>query len=423
MREVSPESLDLCALIKPGDRIVWGQATGEPQTLCEALVRQRQDIGGVDVFLGACFSQTLQAEHADHIRMRGFGALGTASRLAKAGVLELVPCHVGQVARYIEEGYIGCDIAFVQVSPPGPDGRFSFGVIHDYIPAAVAAAHVVVAEVNDRVPWTYAARSLGKEDIDVAVRTSRPVLEASSAGIGGVEREIARHAGTYIVDGSVLQVGIGSIPDAILQSISDRRDLGLHSGMAGDALVDLVEAGAMTNGRKRIDCGVAIAGALIGSERLYRFAHLNRSLMMRDSSYTHNAVILEQLDNYVSINSATEIDLTGQVNAETAGRAYIGATGGQVDYVRAGHRSRGGHSIVACAATAQGGMTSRICAQIGGPVTTARSEVDVVVTEFGAAELRAQPLRERARRLIEIAHPKFREDLERAAYELLRRGY
>lgn len=422
-REIPASNLDLREFVGTGDHIIWGQATGEPQTLTEALVQQRESLGQVGVFLGSCFSRTLLPEHADCIRFSGFGAIGTAIELTKAGVLDVVPCHVSQIARYIADGHLRCDVAFVQVSPRGPDGRYSYGVIHDYTPAATAAARCVVAEVNDQVPWTFGARSLTDEDIDFLVPTSRPVVEVQAAKVGDVERTIAGHASRYIDDGTILQVGIGGIPDAILQSIADRRDLGLHSGMIGDALVHLVESGALTNARKKIDRGISVAGALIGTRRLYDFVHLNPLLRMNESSYTHGDAILAELDNFVSINSATEVDLTGQVNAETAGPNYVGGTGGQVDYVRAGHRSRGGRSIIAFSSTARGDTLSRIVAHLGGPVTTARNDVDVVITEYGAAELRAQSLRERARRLIAIAHPSFRESLERDAHELLRRGF
>ncbi len=422
-RELDAAALDLKGIVKAGDHIVWGQATGEPLSLTEALVRQRRELGNVDVFIGSTFSRTLRPEHADCLHITGFGAIGTATELSKAGVLDIVPCHVGQVARYISEKRIGCDVAFVQVSPPGPDGRYSFGVIHDYIPTAVSVARVVVAEVNDQVPWTYGANSLGIDDFDVLVPTSRPVLELKGGVVGDIELAIARHAHTYVGDGAVLQIGIGGIPDAILQSIGDRKDLGLHSGMVGDAFVDLIESGALTNARKPIDRGISIGGALMGTKRLYDFAHRNKSLLMRESAYTHGEATLAKLDNFVSINSAIEVDLTGQVNAEVAGGQYLGATGGQVDYVRAGHRSSAGRSIIAFASTAKNEEISRICGRLSGPVTTARSDVDVIATEYGAADLRAQPLRERVRRLIAIAHPKFRENLERDAHELLRRGY
>jgi acyl-CoA hydrolase len=216
-------------------------------------------------------------------------------------------------------------------------------------------------------------------------------------------------------------MGVGSIPDAILQSLGDRRDLGVHSGMVTDALVDLVETGVVTNARKPIDPGVSITGILVGTERLYRFAHMNHALGIRDALYTHGDAALIQLPNLVSINSAMEVDLTGQVGAEHTASEYIGGIGGQSDYIRAGQRAPQGHAILALPATARG--QSRIVARLSGSVTTPRSDVDVVVTEYGAAELRAQSLRERARRLIAIAHPDHREALEREAHGLFRRGF
>jgi acyl-CoA hydrolase len=221
----------------------------------------------------------------------------------------------------------------------------------------------------------------------------------------------------------VIQTGVGAVPDAILRLLTDRKDLGVHSGMLGDGLVDLVEAGVLTNARKEIDRGVSINGALIGTKRLYDWSHRNPTIRMTATGYTHDAGVLAQLSRLVTINSAIEVDLTGQINAETVGSAYLGGTGGQVDFVRAGVRSRGGHSIIALAATAKGGTISKIVTALNGPVTTARTEADVIVTEFGAAELRGQTLAERARRLVAIAHPDFREELEREAHEIAKRGY
>jgi acyl-CoA hydrolase len=193
--------------------------------------------------------------------------------------------------------------------------------------------------------------------------------------------------------------------------------------MIGDALVDLVEAGVVTNARKPFDAGVSVTTALIGTKRIYDFAHQNRAIAVRSSAYTHDAGVLSRLPKLVTINSAVEVDLTGQVNAEQSGAHYVGGTGGQVDFVRAGHRSPGGHSIIALPATAKGGKLSRITMNLSGPVTTARSDVDVIVTEFGAAELKGKTLAERARRLIAIAHPDFRDELERAARTIEQRGF
>jgi acyl-CoA hydrolase len=277
--------------------------------------------------------------------------------------------------------------------------------------------------VNERVPFTFGDATLPAARIDCAVHVARNPVEVAPAQIGGTDLAIAKIVAGYIEDGAVLQVGIGAVPDAILRLLQDRRDLGVHSGMIGDGLVDLVAAGVVTNALKPIDPGVSITGALIGTRRLYDFVDRNPKINMRSSSYTHSEAVLSRLARLVTINSAVEVDLTGQVNAEQSGGQYLGGTGGQVDYVRAGSRSRGGHSIIALPATAKGGKISRITAALSGPVTTARSDVDVIVTEFGAAELKGQTLAERARRLVRIAHPDFREELDQAAHNIRSRGF
>lgn len=409
MRVLPSASLDIAEFVRPGDHIVVGQATGEPQTLTETLVAQRARVGPVELFLGSCFSRSFAPEHADHIRFSGFGAVGTVRKLAAGGALDVVPCHVSQVARYIEAGLIGCDVAFVQLSPAGPDGRHSFGVINDYVQTAIACARIVVAEINDQVPYSFGDVGLPPERIDFAVYTSRPVVELPSVAIGAREQAIAGHVAPFVEDGSTLQVGVGAIPDAILHAIADRRDLGVHSGSIGDGLVALIERGIVTNARKPVDPGVSITGALMGTRRLYDFAHRNPAIALRASNYTHEATVLARIPNLVAINSAVEVDLTGQVNAEVAGGAYIGATGGQGDFQRAAHRAPRGHAIVALPSMA--GASSRIVSHVSGPVTVARHDADIVVTEYGSAQLKGCPLAERARRMIAIAHPDRRDAL------------
>jgi acyl-CoA hydrolase len=420
---VPGDHLDLSAFVRAGDHIVWGQACGEPTTLVEALIAQADTIGRVSAFAATSFSGILSAAAAEKFNLSSMGAIGALRTVAAAGRLSVIPCHVSQIGALIEQGVIGCDVAFVQVSPPDGDGNHSFGLINDFVQAAVAKARVVIAEVNERVPYTFGDAKLPAAQIDCAVHVTRMPVEVPPAQIGDTDLAIARIAAGYIVDGAVIQVGVGAVPDAILRLLHDRRDLGVHSGMIGDGLVDLVEAGAITNARKPIDPGVSVTGALIGTRRLYEFVDRNARISMRNSAYTHNEAVLSRLTRLVTINSAIEVDLTGQVNAEQSGSQYLGGTGGQVDYVRAGARSPGGRSIIALPATAKGGKISRITAALSGPVTTARSEVDVIVTEFGAAELRGQTLAERARRLIEIAHPDFRAELDRAAHEIRRRGF
>jgi len=414
--------LDLAKFLRRGDRIVMGQACGEPTTLLEALIKQGRDIGELSVFIATSFSGLFTPETADSFALSSMGAIGSLRSMTKAGKLSVIPCHVSQIGPMIEAGIIGCDVAFVQVSPADESGNHSFGLIADHVKAAVGKARVVIAEVNDQVPFTN-GEMLPASKVDVAVHVSRTPVQVPAAKIGETDEAIARHAAKYFEDGSVIQTGVGAVPDAILRLLHDRKDLGVHSGMLGDGLVALVEAGVVTNARKEVDQGVSINGALIGTQRLYDFAHRNSRIRMCSTAYTHDAAVLAKLSKLVTINSALEVDLTGQVNAEQSGSAYMGGTGGQVDFVRAGSRSPGGHSLIALPATAKDGALSRIVVNLSGPITTARSDVDVIVTEFGAAELKGQTLAERTRRLIAVAHPNFREELDRAAHTIRQRGF
>jgi acyl-CoA hydrolase len=414
--------LDLSRFLNPGDHIVFGQACGEPTTLIEAMIGQGAAIGNLSAFIATSFSGIFTPETADAFALSSMGAIGVLRSMTKAGKLSVIPVHVSQVGPLITAGIIRCDVAMIQVSPADADGNHSLGLIADYVQAAIAKARVVIAEVNDQVPFTL-GETIHASKIDVAVHVSRPPVEVQTATISDTDEAIARHCAQFIGDGSAIQTGVGAIPDAILRLLHDRKDLGVHSGMLGDGLVDLVEAGVITNARKAIDQGVSINGALIGTRKLYDWAHQNKAMRMCSTAYTHDAAVLARLDRLVTINSALEVDLSGQVNAEQSGTAYMGGTGGQVDFVRAGARSAGGHSIIALSATAKGGSLSKIVPTLSGPVTTARTEVDVIVTDFGAAELKGQSLAERCKRLIAIAHPDFRAELDKAAFDIRARGF
>lgn len=420
--QVTPESLDLRQFLRPGDHVVFGQACGEPTTLVEALIEQGTSIGSLSAFIATSFSGLFTPESAAAFRLQSMGAIGALRSMTKANALDIIPVHVSQVAPLIASGAMACDVAMIQVSPADAAGNHSCGLISDYVRAAVDKARVVIAEVNEAVPFTH-GETIPASAIDVAVKVARAPVEVPPAKISEIDEAIARHCAAYIGDGSVIQTGVGAVPDAVLRLLHDRKDLGVHSGMLGDGLVDLIEAGVVTNARKEIDAGVTINGALIGTRRLYDFCNRNPAVRMTPTSYTHDAGVLGQLSRLVTLNSALEVDLTGQVNAEASGANYMGGTGGQVDFVRAGARSPGGASLMVLAASAKGGTISKIVPALFGPVTTARSEVDVVVTEYGAAELKGQTLAERARRLTAVAHPDFREELDRAAYEIAKRGF
>ncbi len=419
---LSPDLLDLAVCLKNGDRIVFGHACGEPLTLIEALIAQGSRIGDLSAFIATSFSGVFTPETATAFSLSSIGVIGALRPMSKAHELGIIPCHISQIGPLIDAGIIGCDVAMIQLSPADENGMHSCGLISDHIRTAVKKARVVIAEINDQVPQTL-GEGLHKSEIHLAVPVSRSPIYVPAATASAADMDIARHCADFISDGSVIQTGVGAVPDAILRLLKDRRDLGFHSGMAGDGLVDLVEEGALTNARKEIDPGVSINGALVGTQRLYDWAHRNPALQMSPSTYTHDATVLAKLSRLVSINSAIEVDLTGQTNAEGSGDAYLGGTGGQVDFVRAASRAPGGVAMIALSATARKGAVSKIVPQLFGPVTTARSEVDVIVTEFGAAELKGQTLAERARRMVAIAHPEFRETLDRSAHEIARRGY
>lgn len=406
--------IDLAKVVRPGDGVLWGQSTGEPQTLVEAFVEQRAAYPGAGAFLGISYAGIVRPEHADVLRLASYAGTGTNRALAAAGVLEIHPHPYSRFGALIRAGQIRADVVFVQVSPPNARGEHSLGLSHEYLLPALAGARAIVAEINAQVPWVHGERTLQTADFALSIETSRPPIEVPVANIGDLERTIAAHAAAFIPDGATLEFGLGALPDAVLAALADRKDLGVHSGALGDSLIDLIERGVVTNARKPIDAGRVVGGVLMGSRRLFDFAHDNAVFHLRSSDYTHAAATLGALSGFVAINSAVEVDLTGQVNAEVANGAYVGAVGGALDFIRAANASPDGVSLI-CLPAAVGTKASRIVAKLSGPVATPRSEAGVFVTEHGAADLRGRSLRERAKRMIAIAAPAFREALEREA--------
>ena len=422
MQITATSQLDLAKYLRPGDRLVLGHACGEPTTLIEALIAQARDIAGLSIFIATSFSGQFTVDAADRFAISSYGAIGALRTLAETHRISIIPCHASQLSELIESGIIGCDVAMVQISPANDSGEYSFGLVCDHMQAAIAKARVVIAEINAQVPFTY-GDSLRESQINCAIHVSRAPVEMASKKSGKTHEVIARIAAGFVADGAVLQTGVGALPDAILRQLLGHRDLGVHSGMLGEGFLELAQAGVITNARKTIDTGLSVTCSLIGTNRLYAYAHRNIGLRVRSATYTHNSAVLARIEGLVTINSAVEVDLTGQVNAEQNGIFYIGGTGGQVDFGRAGSCSPGGHSIIALPATAKGGTVSRITACLSGPATTARSDADIIVTEFGAAELKGQTLAERARRLVAIAHPHFQEGLDRTAHLIRKRGF
>jgi acetyl-CoA hydrolase len=410
-REIALEDLDLTGFVRAGDTVTWGQACAEPLCLTEKLVAQRADIGRFNVFVGLSLSDTLAPEHLEDIDVISYGALGTNTRLGKD--LQVLPCNYSALPRMMADRTVPIDVVLVQVSPRGPDGHYSFGFASDYLIPAMQAARVVIAEVNEQVPCITLAEPLDESLLDLIVPCSRPPAWSPDSEIGETERRIAAHLQGVIEDGAVIQYGIGSVPSAILASLSGHRALGIHSGMVTDDIIPLVEAGALTNETNRVRPGTSVAALAIGSQRLGRFLHLNPDVELHPATTTHSAAALAQQDRLVAINSAIEVDLYGQVNAEMVGERYLGAVGGQVDFMHAASTHQNGLSIIAMPSTAGSGKRSRIVGRLNAPlVTTGKSDVDIVVTEHGIADLRGKTLAQRAKALCLVAAPGFRDDLE-----------
>lgn len=405
------EDLDLRRYVRPGDTVLWGQACAEPLTLTGALVAQRERLGGVRCFLGIGASDTLRPEHADHLSFVGYIAGGTHRALSRAGVLDVLAVHLSRLPELFATRRVPIDVVFLSLPPADERGRYSLGVAEEYLPAALEAARVVIAEVNDQLPRTRTTRTLTDADLDAVLHISRPPATVDPPVPTEVDERIAAHVADLVPDGATLQTGVGGLPGAVLRRLVDRRDLGVHSGLIGDGVVDLVEAGAVTGSRKSREPGLVVGGILMGTRRVLDFADRNPYVLLRDTRYTHAAEVLAGHDRFVAINAAVEVDLTGQVNAEVAGGHYVGAVGGAVDFLRGAHRARGGLPIVALPSTA--GTASRIVSRLSGPVSTARADAGIIVTEFGVADLRGLTLRERRARMLALAHPDHRPALER----------
>ena len=378
---------DLARFVRPGDGIVLGQACAEPQTLSAALVAQRAAFPGTSLFLGVNYAGIVRPEHADCLKLSSYCGAGHNRALADAGVLDIHPHPYSRLAALIRERKIPCDVALIQVSPPNARSEYSMGLAVDYLLPALQTARCVIAEINDRVPWTHSEKLFRKEDFALLVEASYEPALPPPARTGDIEAAIARHAAAFIPDGATLEFGLGSLPDTVCAALQGRKTLRVHSGTIGDGVADLMKTGAVTGA----DCAM-----MIGTHRLFDHAKDNPAVRLRSTEYTHDPRVLASLPKFVAINSAVEVDLTGQVNAEVAKGSYLGAVGGALDFIRAATFSAGGVSLLLLPA-------ARVVKTLSGPVSTPRSEAGVVVTERGAADLRGCTLKERERRMLAIS--------------------
>ena len=420
MQEISLDQLELSEWIRPGDRVLWGQACSEPQSLVRLLMAQRHRVARADrvnVFLGiGAPGGALNLQAVDCIDFASYCGTGANRNLAKSGHLDILPSHYSQMAAMMADGRFRVDVLLLQVVPGTTPGRFRFALAQEYLSATLESARVVIAQCNPLAPAAFGQKELSEKDIDVLVRVAEPVIEMPSPAANPVEDRIAAHIASLVEDGDTLQFGLGNVPDATLARLHDRRDLGIHSGLLNDRAARLIELGVANGLRKTRDRGIAVTGVLMGSAPLFRLAHENPKILLSDTRYTHDAEVLASLHQFTAINSAIEVDLSGQVNTELARGVYVGAVGGSLDFLRGAARSRGGKPIIALPSTT--GPQSRITARLDGPVSIPRSDIAFVVTEYGIADLRGATLKQRRQRLLDIAHPDHRAALD-AAHSLL----
>jgi len=403
--------------IKSGDRVVVGHACGSPEVLLKAMVENKAAYEKVELthMISMGPSEYCNPENAPHFVHNAFFVGPTSRRAVHEGRALFTPCHFSRIPRLFTEGILPVDVTLCMLSPPDEHGYCSFGISVDYTKPAAESSKLVIAEVTPHMPRTLGDSFIHVSRLDCIVECDSKPIVMDAPEISAVDEKIGRYCAELIRDGDCLQLGIGAMPDSILRFLKDKKDLGIHTEMFSDGVVDLVNAGVVTGARKNFHPNRMVATFFMGTEKLYKFVHNNPMVEMFPVDYTNRPSIIALNDNMVPVNSCIQIDLTGQAASESLGYRQYSATGGQADFVRGAAWSKGGRSILAFNSTAANGTISRVVPHLdeGAAVTTTRTDIHYVVTEYGIADLWGKSVHERARALIGIAHPDFRKDLKR----------
>jgi acetyl-CoA hydrolase len=406
-------------VVKSGDTVYVHPGCAAPQRLLEALVARHEELENVRIIhlmtMGrADYTKPGMERHFRHV------ALFTGKNVRDAinqGRADYVPIFLSEIPRLFSSRRVPLDVALIQVSPPDEHGFCSFGVGVECTKAAAEAAKVVIAQVNPNMPRVLGDNFIHIRNVTFFVEAAEPLVELPRVRMSPEFEQIGQNVASLIEDGSTLQLGIGGIPDAVLNYLHDRKHLGVHTEMFSDGMAELVELGVVTNERKTLHPGKIVASFVLGTRPLFQFIHNNPIVEFHPSDYVNDPFVICQNDRMVAVNSAIQVDLTGQVCSDSIGDLVYSGFGGQVDFIRGATRARDGKAIIAILSTAKDAQLSRISTYLdeGAGVVTSRADVHYVVTEFGVADLYGRSLRERAAALISIAHPKFREALERGA--------
>ncbi len=413
------------AHIRSGMRMYLTGNCSVPQTLLAALVERAPSLEDVEIVqvLTVGEADYVAPEMEGHLRVNTLFISENVRAAVNQGRADFTPAHLSEIPRLFSTGVLPLDAVLIQVSPPDEHGFCSYGVEVGVSKTAAQNARLVIAEVNTQMPRTLGDAFIHVSKIHHAVHVDYQLPQIKMGQPTELSKAIGRHVASLIEDGATLQMGIGAIPDGVLLFLREKRDLGVHSELFSDGAVDLYEAGVITNEKKTLHPGKMIAGFLLGTNRLYEFADNNPVVELHPSEYVNDPRVIAQNEKMVAINSAIEVDLTGQVCADSIGTRLFSGTGGQLDFIRGAARAKGGKPIIALPSLAEsrsGARFSRIVPTLkpGAGVVTTRNDVHFVATEFGVADLYGQTIRQRARALISIAHPEMQEDLERAAREL-----
>lgn len=396
--------------IQSHQKVFLAPFCNEPQTLVEELVRQKHRLQDVTLYNLVIGSPCLYADPSchEHFKIRTFLSSSHLKSAFLNDACDYLPVNLSEIPRWIKQEKI--DVALIQVSPPNENGYCNLGLSVDAVPTLIKEATIVIAEVNSQLPITYGDTLVHVSEIDEFVQSNRSLITIGGGTPSQDEMTIGRYVAELIPDNATIQVGLGKIADSILASLKNKKGLGIHSGSITDSVMELIDLGIVTNEHKEINRFKTVCTTLTGTEELYKYCHLNPNIEMYPTDYTHHAAVISQISQFHSINSALEVDVFGQINAEQVGNYPMAGVGGQMDFIRGARLSQGGKAIIALPSTARKGKESRIKIKIP-YVTSIKSEIDYVVTEYGIASLFGKSLTERAEELIAIAHPDFREQL------------
>ncbi|MCA0177314.1 MAG: 4-hydroxybutyrate CoA-transferase [Proteobacteria bacterium] len=413
---------DAVRLLRDGDTLVVPTGVAEPPTLLTALSAQRRSLHDVKVaqILPVRPYGYFDPDTTAHVRHVAYFFGGASRPGGQAGWVDFIPSYFSEMPPLIERGLMPADVVFSLASPMDAHGWFSLSLGADYTMAAIKRARAIVLEVNPHVPFANGNCHVHLSQVTALVESETPVFEVGLPQIGPVQQAIAGYVAEMIPDGATLQIGYGAIPDAVVMQLTDKRDLGVHTEMIGDGIMTLVEAGVVTNRRKNHLPGKMMATFALGSNKLYRFMDRNPALEMHPVDVTNDPYLAGRNDNLIAINATMQIDFLGQCGSESQGIKPYSGTGGQSDFVRAANRSQGGKAIIVLPSTAKDDTISRIAPVLspGTHVSTSKNDINYVVTEYGVAQLRGQSAKARARALIAIAHPRFRDELSDAARQM-----